>query len=294
MAQAAFKTCEICVSSPGHHYCQECDQLFCDGCKISHLRTKMTKNHTFLSGSNINPEVKQYCNEHDENFIYYCKECDTPICKICVIENHKKHDLCEINTSTEINKTEIESEINIKLNKLETNIMGIQQGTNAYHGDVDGVMHAIRKEGVRLKELIDTQVEDLIRSVKEQHATQLQTLQSIGNAFKTDLNKVKEQHQIYQDTTKITETSALLLKLKEIKSQLAAVEVKQLTVMPSVKYVKSRATRSEIKKLIGDLTFGETGKREETRNNRDTSPSRQNRYRCYNCKTEIVSSKPPM
>ncbi|XP_052077319.1 tripartite motif-containing protein 29-like [Mytilus californianus] len=253
----------------------------------------MTKNHTFLSGSNINPEVKQYCNEHDENFIYYCMECDTLICKICVIENHKKHDLCEINTSTEINKAEIESEINIKLNKLNTNIMGIEQGTNAYQCDVDGVMHAIRKEGIRLKELIDTQVEDLIRSVKEQHTTQLQTLQSIGNAFKTDLNKVKEQHRIYQEAQQITETSALLLKLKEIKSQIATVELKQLTVMPSVKYVKNRAPRSEIKKLIGDLTFGETGKREENpklqENDRDTSPRRQHRYRCYNCKTEIVS-----
>ncbi|XP_071124330.1 E3 ubiquitin-protein ligase TRIM9-like [Mytilus edulis] len=276
MAQAAFKTCEICVSSPGHNYCQECDQLFCDGCKISHLRTKMTKNHTFQSGSNINPEVKQYCNEHDENFIYYCRECDAPICKICVIEDHKKHDLCEINTSSAINKAEIESDINIKLNILKTNIMGIEQGTHAYLGDIDGVMHAIRKEGLRLKELIDTEVEYLIRSVKEQQSTQLQILQSMGDAFKTDLNKVEEQYKIFQNAQQITETSALLLKVKEIKSQLAAVEVQQLTSMPTVKYVKSRAQRSEIKKMIGDLTFSETGKREEPlkqrASHRDTSP----------------------
>lgn len=77
----------------------------------------------------------------------------------------------------------------------------------------------------------------------------------MGNVFKTDLNKVEEQYKIFQDAQQITETSALLLKLKEIKSQLAAVEVQQLTVMPTVKYVKSRAQRSEIKKMIGDLTF---------------------------------------
>ncbi|XP_052076384.1 tripartite motif-containing protein 29-like [Mytilus californianus] len=264
MAQAAFKTCEICVSSPGHNYCEQCDQLFCDGCKISHLRTKMSKNHTFLSGPNINPEGKQYCNEHDENFIYYCKECNTPICKICVIENHKKHDFSEIKTLTEKYKAEVEREINMKLNKLKTNIMAIDQGTNAYQCDVNAVILSIREDGILLKKLIDTKVEDLIRSVKEKQATKLQSLQSIGNEFKTAFDKADEQHKIYRDTTQITETSKLLLKLKQIKLQIADVEVKQVPNMPSVNYVKNRAPAGEIKKLLGDLTFGETVKREET------------------------------
>ncbi|CAC5372854.1 unnamed protein product [Mytilus coruscus] len=269
MAQAAFKTCDICVSSPGHNYCKQCDQLFCDGCKISHLRTKMSKEHTFLSGPNINPEGKKYCNEHDENFIYYCIECDTPICKICVIENHKKHDFSEIKTLTEIYKTEVEKEINMKLNKLKTNIMAIDQGTKAYQCDVNAVIHSIREEGILLKKLIDTKVEDLLKSVKEKYATKLQSLQSIGNEFKTAFDKAEEQHKIYQDTTQITETSKLLLKLKQIKLQIADVEVKQLPGMPSVNYFKNRAPASEIEKLVGDLRFGENVKREETPEQQD-------------------------
>ncbi|CAC5358020.1 unnamed protein product [Mytilus coruscus] len=209
----------------------------------------MSKKHSFISGPNINPEGNQYCNEHDENFIYYCMECETPICKMCVIENHKKHDLSEITTLTDIYKAEVERQITMKLDKLKRNIMAIDQGTNACQCDFNAVIHSMRKEG--------------ILSVRGKHATKLQTLQSIGNAFKTVFDKAEEQHKIYQDTAQTTETSKLLLKLKQIKLQIADEEVKQLPGMPSVNYVINRAPTGELEKLVGGLTFGETVRREE-------------------------------
>ncbi|XP_071124343.1 transcription intermediary factor 1-beta-like [Mytilus edulis] len=167
MAQAASKTCEICVSGPGHNYCEQCDQLFCDGCKISHLRTKMSKNHTFLSGPNINTEVKLYCKEHDENFIYYCMECSLPVCKICAIKNHKKHDLSEIKESLESIKAEVKIDVETKIKKLQSKIADINQGTHTYQADVQKVIQAIQEEGRHLKEMIDKKVEGLIITLKE-------------------------------------------------------------------------------------------------------------------------------
>jgi hypothetical protein len=51
----------------------QCDQVFCDDCKMSHLRSKISKRHIFLSGPNINMEKKAGCADHDENFIYLCE-----------------------------------------------------------------------------------------------------------------------------------------------------------------------------------------------------------------------------
>ncbi|CAC5355464.1 TRIM9_67 [Mytilus coruscus] len=214
MAQAASKTCEICVSGPGHNYCEQCDQLFCDGCKISHLRTKMTKNHTFLSGPNINPEVKLHCKEHDENFIYYCMECGTPVCKICAIKNHKRHDLSEIKESLEGINAEVKTDIETKIGKLQSKVAEVDQGTHTYQTDVKQVIQAIREEGRQLKEMIDKKVEGLIETIKEKDAKNAQTLQYIGNELKTALNKAKEQQKLYQDTQGIKDTTKLLQKAK--------------------------------------------------------------------------------
>ncbi|XP_052076387.1 E3 ubiquitin-protein ligase TRIM9-like isoform X2 [Mytilus californianus] len=277
MAQAASKTCEICVSSPGHNYCEQCDQLFCDGCKISHLRTKMSKNHTFLSGPNIIPEVKLYCKEHDENFIYYCIECDTPVCKICAIKNHRKHDLSEIKESLEGINAEGKTDIETKIRKLQSKIAEIDQGTHAYQADVKEVIQAIREEGKGLKEMIDKKVEGLINTVKEKDTKNVQTLQSFGEEIKIALDNAKEQQKFYQDTQGIKDTTKILQKLKQIKSQIDQIEETKVPIMPSIKYDKKKAEESEIEKLFGELTF------------RVTTTAKQYRYRCAQCRTEIIS-----
>ncbi|XP_076072132.1 E3 ubiquitin-protein ligase TRIM45-like [Mytilus galloprovincialis] len=287
MAQAASKTCEICVSGPGHNYCEQCNQLFCDGCKISHLRTNMSKSHTFLSGPNINPEVKLYCKEHDENFIYYCMECNTAICKICVIKKHKSHDFAEIRESTEGIRNEVKMAIDMKMRNLQSKIEDIDQGTHTYQADVQKVIQSIREEGKRLKEMIDQKVEGLINTVKENDTWNVQTLQSVRNELKTALDKAKEQQKCYQNTQGIKDTSKLLQKLKQMKSQIHQIQEIQIPIMPSVKYAKKTVAEGEIGKLVGELTFGETVKKEENpkpqKNVRVTGTAKQYRYRCRKC-----------
>ncbi|XP_076072152.1 tripartite motif-containing protein 46-like isoform X1 [Mytilus galloprovincialis] len=288
-AQSASKTCDICVSAPGRNYCEQCNQLFCDGCKISHLRAKISENHSFLSGPNINPEVKQYCKEHDENFIYYCKECDSPICKICVIKKHKSHDFAEIKESTEGIKNEVKTVIDMKMRNLQSKITDIDQGTNTYQADVQKVIQVIKEEGRHLKEMIDKKVEGLINTVKEKDRRNVQTLQSVGNELKTALDKAKEQQKFYQDTQGIKDTTKLLQKLKRIKSQIDQMEEEmKIPIMPSVKYAKKTVAEGEIGNLFGELTFGETVKKEENpkpkENVRVTRTAKQYRYRCSYCK----------
>ncbi|XP_076072137.1 uncharacterized protein LOC143043841 [Mytilus galloprovincialis] len=287
MAQAASKTCEICVSGPGHNYCEQCDQLFCGGCKISHLRTKMSKNHTFLSGPNINPEVKLYCKEHDENFIYYCMECSLPVCKICAIKNHKKHDLSEIKEYLESVNAEVNKDIETKIRKLQSKIIEIDQGIHTHQTDVQQVIQAIREEGRHLKEMIDKKVEGIINILKEKDTRNVQTLLSVGNELKTALDTTKEQQKFYQDTQGIKDTTKLLQKLKQIKSQIYQIEEIKVLLMPSVKYAKTTVAESEIGNLFGELTFEETVKKEENpkpqENVRVTRTAKQYRYRCREC-----------
>ncbi|VDI83749.1 Hypothetical predicted protein [Mytilus galloprovincialis] len=263
MAQVAISTCDICVGGPGDNYCEQCQQLFCDGCKISHLRTSMSKNHTFKSGPDNKPDVKQNCKEHDENFIYYCMECDTPVCKICAIKKHKTHDLSEIKESTKTIKSAVNNNIETKIRNLQSNIAKIDQGTQKYQTDVKEVIHAIQEEGRQLKELIEKKVEALIISIQANEAKNLQTLQSIVNEFQTALDKAKEQQKMYEDTQRIEDNIKMLQRLKQIKSEIKTIDEKLFPVMPLVEYDKRKATKIELDKLFGELTFGEIIKRKE-------------------------------
>jgi hypothetical protein len=97
MAQAANKTCEICLRASSLHYCTQCDQVFCDDCKVSHLRLKLCKYHHFITKPNITMEKKaRECTYHNEDFIFLCQHCNQLICKSCVTTTHIQHTLRDI------------------------------------------------------------------------------------------------------------------------------------------------------------------------------------------------------
>ncbi|XP_076072148.1 uncharacterized protein LOC143043850 [Mytilus galloprovincialis] len=214
-------------------------------------------------------------------------ECSIPVCKICAIKNHKKHDLSEIKEYLEGINAEVNIDVETKIKKLQSNIIEIHQGTHTYQADVQKAIQAIREEGRHLKEMIDKKVEGLIITLKEKDTRNVKTLQSVGNELKTALDKAKEQQKFYQDTQGIKDTTKLLQKLKQIKSQIDQIEEIQIPIMPSVKYAKKTVAEGEIGKLFGELTFGETVKKEENpkpkENVRVTRTAKQYRYRCHNC-----------
>jgi hypothetical protein len=83
------------MRTSGPHYCTQCDQLFCADCKMSHLRSKISKSHIFWSGTNISTR----CTDHAEDFIYLCADCDQLICRVCVTNAHTRHALVDIKDS---------------------------------------------------------------------------------------------------------------------------------------------------------------------------------------------------
>jgi hypothetical protein len=87
----------MCMLASGLHYCIQCEQIFCDDCKVSHLRLKLCRNHTCISRSNITTDNKAGgCTDHNEDFIYLCEDCNQLICRLCVTKSHKKHAVMDI------------------------------------------------------------------------------------------------------------------------------------------------------------------------------------------------------
>ncbi|XP_076071977.1 uncharacterized protein LOC143043663 isoform X1 [Mytilus galloprovincialis] len=74
MAQSALKSCNICMSGPGHNYCEQCHQWMCENCKTLHLRSNTCRNHAFLNeeqtskNETSNPSTKTV-------FRYQCDHC---------------------------------------------------------------------------------------------------------------------------------------------------------------------------------------------------------------------------
>ncbi|CAC5402511.1 unnamed protein product [Mytilus coruscus] len=155
MAQAATSACEIFIGEPGEYYCQQCDQLFCRNCKLSHLRAMISKYHTFLSGQHVYKEEEMLCTEHEESFLVYCHDCDTPVCRICTVKKHSRHIMTDLTTSTLKLKYELVGNFKSKVATIKLNLSKIEKDTKAYREEVKAVIKIITKEGNNWKKLID-------------------------------------------------------------------------------------------------------------------------------------------
>ncbi|XP_052076592.1 transcription intermediary factor 1-beta-like [Mytilus californianus] len=279
MAQTADSTCEICTGEPGDHYCQQCDQLFCGNCKLSHLRTKISKNHTFLSGININKEEKLLCTEHEEMFFFFCQDCDTPVCKTCNVEKHSRHLMTDLTKSTEKLKSELAEDIKSKVTTSRQNVSKIEKETKIYSEEVKAVIKTITDEGKHWKKLIDQKVESFIKLVQDKEQKALQNMSVLTKVFRGEF----EIFQHWQKTITEMETIAdvlMLRKLKQLKLDVDNIDSKPVPERSSVSYEKKKPAGTEIDSLFGELKF--------------KSPSVQwYIYMCTNCCTEQVSTIEP-
>ncbi|CAG2256601.1 unnamed protein product [Mytilus edulis] len=243
MAQSASKSCDICMSGSRKNCCKQCDQWLCDNCKTLHLRSKISRNHTFLSGENINPDEKLVCKEHDEDFLFYCIDCDVPLCKLCIVNKHKKHDTSEINESIQTLQAEVKQVIASKIKSAKTNLDKIEQGTEKYQSDVKEAIRAIKEDEKQMKQLIDKHVLALKESLEEKEAESIQTSEPIRTELENDIEIFEKCQNELADSQKIVDAAKLLKMLKQIQSDLEDTDEKEPPLLPTVKYTQKDRLR---------------------------------------------------
>ena len=255
MAQAASKTCEFCNRASGVHFCIECDQLFCEECKVSHLRLKLCRNHSFLSGPNIQQKAKVECTDHKEDFLFFCEECDVLICRVCATKTHKKHDIIDIRDSVKELESKIPKYLNSKVDDYRSNTKNIDDRVEGYKAEVEETVKTILEQGKDIKELVDRKVDSLIKALRERESIELQSLSQANTECTDLLEEGRKQQELYQDLLQMGDKAASLQKLRKLKSdidQMKTIEVKRL---PSTAYNRNSVKVQDVEILFGKLNF---------------------------------------
>ena len=259
MAQAASKTCEICNRASGVHLCVQCDQIFCEDCKTSHLKSKVCRSHTFLSGPNIQQRAKVECTDHKKDFIFFCEECDVLICKVCAKKKHKKHDITDIEDSVKELESKIPKYLNSTVDNYRSNTKKIDEGVHEYKTEVEATVKTILEQGKAVKQLIDRKVDSLIKAIRERESIELQSLSQANTECKDLLEKGRKQQQSveqnYQVILQMGDKAASLQKLRELKSDIDQMKTIEVTRLPSTTYNRKNVKVQDVDILFGKLNF---------------------------------------
>ncbi|XP_022326078.1 uncharacterized protein LOC111126015 [Crassostrea virginica] len=108
--------CGLC-QNPVSFFCRRCGVNLCDSCVPVHLRVKSKFGHDVVDYASKDDDDVCLCDSHPENKCSaYCKECDVPICILCVSIKHKSHEISELHDKVE----ELLKEITEENNRLQS------------------------------------------------------------------------------------------------------------------------------------------------------------------------------
>ncbi|XP_052096345.1 E3 ubiquitin-protein ligase TRIM71-like [Mytilus californianus] len=304
MAQAASKTCEICISASGSQYCLECEQYFCENCKTFHNRQKISKTHQFQSALDVIPEGKSKCKDHNEDVSFVCNACNVAVCSSCVTGSHKRHDFSKLHDSISQLKATNEQELCRKVQEATKNMKRVEEGLNTFDMKVEVVVKAITENGSKIKAMVDTHIAQMIASVKDQSRMERDKMTKIIADTRMDLKVGSDLDKTMYELYKTRHDDKLLQSLQKLTDDIAKLTIEPITEYPDVFYTAKSTNDHDIKQLFGtfkisDVRTGETGYRGKelhkpnSENKQDMKPKEQGRYlyRCDGCGKEMRTYK---
>jgi hypothetical protein len=243
------------MGGPGTEFCIDCEQYFCGHCKLLHNRQKVSRNHEFQSGENIVPEVKLRCEEHTEDFIFRCDNCEISVCVQCVTGKHKGHTVSSISEFISTLKKAVRIEMNSKLNEFQSNEKQIEEGLTTFDLSVTSVIKALTEEGSKLKAMVDCHIEKMIATLKEKAKQEKEPLTKTLSEYKQLLEQAKELEKKENKIQQSREDASIIQHLEKLNYDIIKLCIVPLPVFPSVKYSPRTTSDSDVEQLIGTYSL---------------------------------------
>lgn len=203
VAQVAVIICELCdQNKKGTWSCTDCDEAMCNQCKVTHLRSKASRNHTVVpiavQTQNENEPTIVFCEIHKTVPIQmHCIECDVGLCVDCITgtSTHKSHDLIKVQEVIDNMKTELKriiSESNERITSCTNWIQCLQNHKEKYSKEAQTCIQSIKARGDILKVDIDKLIEDFIHEIQTSLTNDLDLLEE------KHVQKAKEKEELEQ------------------------------------------------------------------------------------------------
>ena len=149
-------------------YCFHCCVFWCDECIIGHNIIRSNKDHRVLALKDFQDKDYEdvmkrpaFCPKEDHNkeeLKYFCKDCETPLCQICVTLDHGGHNMKLIKEEAERQRTEMKSFVKKQRHNLQAKMNAVSR--------LDRECATLIQQGEDVKREIQTFVDNLIAIIE--------------------------------------------------------------------------------------------------------------------------------
>ncbi|OWF54863.1 E3 ubiquitin-protein ligase TRIM71-like [Mizuhopecten yessoensis] len=195
------RKCDLCEESrPAEARCVECRELMCNFCHQSHRRSKASKHHSITMLGDIHTETGEIsgsrCSIHDEELAYFCRPCDTAVCKKCRTSDHKGHRSRPVKVIVGDKRRQLEEKVDTVrhgyVRMLEKKLAEIPKQIKAIKENAESVVVDIIQRSKCIKDQIDAIKLEMIKDVRSKESLGLTRLEQFMRELEKELLTVGE------------------------------------------------------------------------------------------------------
>lgn len=138
------------------------------------------------------PESK--CKHHiAENVQLYCKECEEPICRNCVVTGtHTNHTLLKIEDAVKSKGAELSAMTDKRLSDLTNSLTSIQKNKTDYTKDISTNRVQVKLKSTQLKSELDIITHDILHQLESREKEDMNQLKTREETIEAELSRVKD------------------------------------------------------------------------------------------------------
>nr|KAG5699546.1 hypothetical protein BaRGS_033742 [Batillaria attramentaria] len=223
-ASTVPRFCGLCddheVLADGH--CNECADDLCSGCIHRHRRMRTVADHTIvifsqqhqplessdgggragLDSSHRRPfspsisetEVVDRCHKHKtEDLRFYCKTCQLPVCRDCILTTHKQHltdDITEASASALRDLSAMMSQLQEKKLLMESRLRSFHAYKSSFEESAQQVTEIVKTFYTEITEAVEASFKELTSDLQQCQETEAARIQNQEQNFHKSLQGV--------------------------------------------------------------------------------------------------------
>ncbi|XP_074487485.1 E3 ubiquitin-protein ligase TRIM39-like isoform X2 [Sebastes fasciatus] len=244
----ALKSCLVCLAS------------YCETHLEPHLTASRLKRHQLIDP--VENLEDRMCTKHDKPLELFCKTDQTCVCMLCLVLDHKTHDVIPLKEEYEGKKAELgktEAEIQQMIQKRQLKIQEIKHSVDLGEEDADREI----AEGVQvftaLKESVERGQANLIDMIKEKQKTTEKQAEAFIKELEQEISELTKRRTEVEQLLRSEDQFHLLQSVQSLKAAPPTKDWTEVSVRPSYEgtVVKAVAQLEEtlskdMKKLIED------------------------------------------
>ena len=258
-------TCSQCKKNNSQmYYCFDCGNFMCPDCYNAHeMLSKSFEGHKVTPVKEFKAEDYEallkrqpFCSEqfHEKEIPrFFCFSCQACVCQICIVTDHRNHEIVLLDKAAHDEKPNIMSGaemINERVNELDEMIRQFKETASKLENNVAAAKREVSKAAGQMIEVIRDREREAIISLETTRVTRLQRINYAIQEAQSLLKQMKQAIEFAKNLTERSSSSDIMKNKETLKQRFKVLRKMEVPKHDETSFVKFTAA------FVKDLKLG--------------------------------------